>query len=227
MPKSFIKIKPIKSSSEEHNTRKTKPHYLVKPSNENVSVGNEKIKERRSRLEKIVKEKTGRKMQKKATPIREAVVLLPDDDNEYNEKALFKLTDALKEKFGIECFQWHIHNDEGHFCEKEGVVKYNYHAHLVFDWINHETGKSYKLSKEDMSEMQTITAELLEMERGLKGSKNLSLNHREYRSFIRLKEEIEKDLKQDLSQEKQKEIRKEIIKNRDGNEGRKAKGISR
>ena len=34
--------------------------------------------------------------------------------------------------------------------------KPNYHAHVVFDWMNHETGKSRKLNDEDMAAMQTL-----------------------------------------------------------------------
>lgn len=222
MPKSFIKIKPVKRYSEEHNTRVIVPNYVIEPSNENLSISNNSIASRREFLEKLVKEKTGRKMQKKATPIREAVVLLPDDDNEVNKKALILLTKKLNERFKIKAFQLHIHNDEGHFDE-DGVGKYNYHAHLLFDWIDHDTGKSLKLTPEDMSEIQTITSEILSMERGVKGSKNMSLNHHEYRGYLAIKDNLEKKFKKELSERQQTSIRKEIIAERDGNKGRNKK----
>ena len=44
--------------------------------------------------------------------------------------------------------------------------KPNYHAHVVFDWMNHETGKSRKLNDEDMATMQTLASDILLMERG-------------------------------------------------------------
>ena len=44
--------------------------------------------------------------------------------------------------------------------------KPNYHAHIVFDWMNHETGKSRKLNDDDMMQMQTLASDILLMERG-------------------------------------------------------------
>jgi len=220
MPKSFIKIKPVKSYSEKHNERVVKPKYLIQPMVENLSISTSTISKRLDKIKTAVKEKTGRTMQKKATPIREAVILLPDDNNKLNKAALINLSNSLKDRFGIEAFQIHIHNDEGH-QEPGGAVKYNYHAHIVFDWMNHETGKSYKLTREDMSEMQTMTAELLSMERGLKGSKNLSLTHREYRGYMTIKDVLLKQLKiNKLSEKEDKSIRKAIIDKRNNGDQR-------
>lgn len=56
----------------------------------------------------------------------------------------------------------------------------NYHAHIVFDWMNHDTGKSQKLNDEDMTEMQTLASDILLMERGqskaVTGKKHLERN---------------------------------------------------
>ena len=51
--------------------------------------------------------------------------------------------------------------------------KPNYHAHIVFDWMNHDTGKSRKLNDEDMAAMQTLASDILMMERGQ--SKNVTI----------------------------------------------------
>ena len=72
-----------------------------------------------------------------------------------------------------------LHKDEGHWLngqpkteDKESFqvgnrwFKPNYHAHVVFDWMNHETGKSRKLNDEDMATMQTLASDILLMERG-------------------------------------------------------------
>ena len=48
----------------------------------------------------------------------------------------------------------------------EKWFKPNYHAHIVFDWMNHDTGKSRKLNDEDMTEMQSLASDILLMERG-------------------------------------------------------------
>jgi chromosome segregation ATPase len=44
---------------------------------------------------------------------------------------------------------------------------------MVFDWTNHQTGKSIKMNRDDMAELQTMVAEHLGMERG----KNSSIKH--------------------------------------------------
>lgn len=227
MPKSFIKIKPVTVNSENHNTRKIKPKYLIPGSAENISFGDMTLKEKRAELEILVKEKTGRKMQKKATPIREAVILLPDDNNTLNIEALANLSEELEKRYNIKTFQTHIHNDEGHINE-EGEAKYNYHAHLVFDWVDHKTGKSLKLGKDEMSEIQTLTAEALSMERGVKGSKNLSLNHHEYRGYLEIKDKIAKELKKEITKAQEQKIREEIIQKRENeNKRRNSSRISR
>ena len=213
MPKSFIKIKPITGNSETHNTRKIPPKYLVTPSNENLSIGEFSIEEKRKEIEEKYFRSVGQKMQKKATPIREAVVLLPNDNNRENIQKLLFLSTELEQRYGIKTFQWHIHNDEGHI-ENTGEVKYNYHAHLVFDWTD-EKGKSLKLNKQDMSDIQTLTAEVMEMERGIKGSKNLSLNHHQFRGFLQIKDKLEERFKRQLTREEEIEIRTEIKENYD------------
>ena len=59
-------------------------------------------------------------------------------------------------------------------------LKPNYHAHIVFDWMNHEAGKSRKLNDDDMMQMQTLASDILLMERGqskaVTGKKHLERN---------------------------------------------------
>ena len=59
----------------------------------------------------------------------------------------------------------------------------NYHALIVWDWMDHTTGKSHKLSEKDMSEMQDLLADMLKMERGQKKSET-GLEHLEREEFI-------------------------------------------
>ena len=115
-------------------------------------------------------------MQAKATPIREAVVVIK---SETTMEDLKKLSDAYRQRFGIDTFQIAIHKDEGY---PKGEWKPNQHAHLVFDWTNQETGKSLKLNRQDMVEMQTITAEVLQMDRGVSSDKQ-HLTAQQYKSF--------------------------------------------
>lgn len=118
-------------------------------------------------IAETVKAKTGRKMQAKATPIREAVVVIEDTTTMDD---LQNLAQRLQQRFGIEVFQIAIHKDEGYKNSKQ-QLKLNLHAHLVADWTDHRSGKSLKLGRNDMAEMQTICAEVLGMERGKSSEK--------------------------------------------------------
>lgn len=113
-------------------------------------------------LKTLVKEKTGRAMQAKATPIREGVIVIKQDTT---IEQLRGLADAIEQRWGIKTLQIYTHMDEGH-TDSEGSWKPNLHAHIVFDWVDHTTGKSIKLSRQDMAEMQTMVADCLDMERG-------------------------------------------------------------
>ena len=115
-------------------------------------------------------------MQAKATPIREGVVVIQQSTT---MEDLHRLADAYRDRLGVEVFQIAIHRDEGYQNSKEW--KPNLHAHLVFDWTNHETGKSVKLNRQKMAEMQTITAEVLGMERG-KSSEKKHLTAQQYKA---------------------------------------------
>ena len=132
---------------------------------------------------RMVKEKTGRAMQTKererinkktgkvtkiagCTPLREGVVVCKADTT---MEQLQHFADLCRQRFGITAVQIHLHRDEGHCLDpnNNSTWKPNYHAHVIWDWMNHETGKSYKLDNEDISLMQDMAAEALEMERGV------------------------------------------------------------
>lgn len=57
------------------------------------------------------------------------------------------------------------YNDEA-FGNGRYPCCHNQYAHIVLDWMNHETGKSRKLNDDDMMQMQTLASEILLMERG-------------------------------------------------------------
>ena len=77
--------------------------------------------------------------------------------------------EVCKERLGITPLQVFIHRDEGHYSNPQDFAtwKPNLHAHIVWDWMNHETGKSCKLDEKAMSEMQILLAECLQMERDI------------------------------------------------------------
>ncbi|MBR6415626.1 MAG: hypothetical protein IKS22_05915, partial [Bacteroidales bacterium] len=149
----------------------------------------------------VVKELTGRAMQEKdveytdkngkkrvrhgSSPLREGVAVVEENTTMDDLK---RFTDAVQERWDIRAIQIHIHRDEGHYenSEEKTGWKPNYHAHIVWDWINPSTGKSYKLSKADMSEMQDLLAEILKMQRGQKKSET-GIEHLDRNDFIKKK----------------------------------------
>jgi len=160
-------------------------------------------------LGEMVKAKTGRAMQTKdrtrvnpktgktvtvrgSTPIKEGVIVCKADTTMEQLQRYGKL---CHERWGITPLQIFIHRDEGHYQTPgdKTTWKPNYHAHIVWDWMDHDTGKSCKLSPQDTSEMQTILAEALGMERGT--SKELTgREHLERTDYIiaKQKQEAEK-----------------------------------
>jgi hypothetical protein len=162
MAKSSIHILPVKSGSERHNNREQELNYVRKElSHLNESYRLTSIHERTKFVKENCKNLTGRSMQDKATPIREGVLIIEEttgiDD-------LMKLASELETLFGIKTIQAYTHKDEGHWDGPEW--KPNYHAHMVFDWTDHNTGKSLKLKKQDMAALQTVVAKSLGLERG-------------------------------------------------------------
>lgn len=172
-----INVQPVKGGSEEHNKREKQLDYVRKDlSHLNQYWESDTQANRLATIKELAKAKTGRTMQAKATPIREGVVVIQDSTTMAD---LHRLADAYRDRLGIEVFQIAIHRDEGYQNSKEWEP--NLHAHLVFDWTNHETGKSVKLNRQKMAEMQTITAEVLGMERG-KSSEKKHLTAQQYKA---------------------------------------------
>lgn len=164
------------------------------------------LTDRYNQIAAMVKEKTGRAMQTKvrekvnkktgkvtivrgSTPLKEGVVVIKEDTT---MEQLQRFCEVCKERWGITPLQVFIHRDEGHYSNPQDTTtwKPNLHAHIVWDWMNHETGKSCKLDEKAMSEMQTVLAECLEMERGI--SKEVTgKKHLERADFIITKQKQE------------------------------------
>ena len=207
-------------SSEPHNrrtaeylTRINKEKFYIRtdlmPKNEAwvaPDFRNTSLTERYNQIAVMVKEKTGRAMQTKdrervnkktgkvtivrgSTPLKEGVVVIKEDTT---MEQLKHFCEVCKERWGITPLQVFIHRDEGHYSNPEDIAtwKPNLHAHIVWDWMNHEAGKSCKLDEKAMCEMQTVLAECLEMQRGI--SKKLTgKEHLERNDFIIAKQKQE------------------------------------
>ena len=175
----------------------------------NPSFGNVALQTHYDNIKRMVKGKTGRAMQEKererkgkngkiikvtgCTPIHEGVLLIKADTTLFD---LRRFCDKCNQRWGITPLQIFMHKDEGHWLpgepdtgDKESFkingrwFKPNYHAHIVFDWMNHETGKSCKLNDNDMMEMQTLASEILSMERG-QSKAETGKEHLECNDFI-------------------------------------------
>lgn len=166
------------SHSIAHNLRQIIPDYVRKDlsySNEHIIYVSD-LEKRFEEIKKLYEKKTKQKLQKKATPIREGVIVIDENTSMNHLKDFGK---KCQERWGIQPLQIYIHRDEGHYDENK-EWKPNYHAHIVFDWQNKTTGKSIKLTKSDMSEMQTLLADTIEMKRGISSDKK-HLNHIQYK----------------------------------------------
>ena len=182
----------------------------------NSDFGNPELQAHYENIKRMVKEKTGRAMQEKererkgkngkiikvagCSPIREGVLLIRPDTTLTDVR---KFGEECQKRWGITPLQIFLHKDEGHwlngqpapedmesFQVGERWFKPNYHAHIVFDWMNHDTGKSRKLNDEDMTEMQSLASDILLMERGQ--SKTVTgKEHLERNDFIIEKQKAE------------------------------------
>ena len=182
----------------------------------NPDFGSPELQMHYENIKRMVKEKTGRAMQEKererkgkngkiikvagCSPIREGVLLIRLNTTLADVR---KFGEECKKRWGITPLQIFLHKDEGHWLSGQPEVddkesfqvgerwfKPNYHAHIVFDWMNHDTGKSRKLNDEDMTEMQSLASDILLMERGQ--SKSVTgKEHLERNDFIIKKQKAE------------------------------------
>ena len=211
----------------------------------NPDFGNPNLQTHYDNIKRMVKEKTGRAMQEKererkgkngkiikvagCSPIREGVLLIRPETTLADVREFGK---ECQRRWGITPLQIFLHKDEGHWLggkpdaeDKESFqvggkwFKPNYHAHIVFDWMNHETGKSRKLNDEDMTAMQTLASDILMMERGQ--SKNVTgREHLERNDFIIEKQKAElqridaakrhKEQQVELAEQELKQVKSEI-----------------
>ena len=160
---------PVKGGSEEHNKREKQLDYLIEGRshlNEYWEKDSQKTRLKTITQNFLSAHPSRKKLNSRATPIREAAVVI---DEKTTMDDLKRLSKRLYERFGLDIFQIAIHRDEGYMKAKD-KMKLNLHAHLVADWTD-QRGETLKLSPQDTSEMQTICAEVLGMERGKSSEK--------------------------------------------------------
>lgn len=127
------------------------------------------------------------------SPIREMCVPIKEDTKVED----FDYLKKWAEKYGIEIIRIDLHKDEGYHDKDTDEYKMNYHAHVVASFLNWNTGKTVKPNKEAMSEMQTVLAMALDMERGERkdDTGKLYLDHPQYRKMMEAGDEEKKKVK--------------------------------
>ena len=197
----------------------------------NPDFGTPELRTHYDNIKQMVKEKTGRAMQEKererkgkngkiikvagCSPIREGVLLIRPDTTLADVR---KFGEECQRRWGITPLQIFLHKDEGHWPngqpeaeDKESFqvgnrwFKPNYHAHVVFDWMNHETGKSRKLNDEDMAAMQTLASDILLMERG-QAKAVTGKEHLERNDFIIEKQKAELQRIEETKRHKEQQV---------------------
>ena len=197
----------------------------------NPDFGSPDLRMHYDNIRQMVKEKTGRAMQEKererkgkngkivkiagCSPIREGVLLVRSDTTLADVR---KFGEECQRRWGITPLQIFLHKDEGHWLngqpeaeDKESFqvgnrwFKPNYHAHVVFDWMNHETGKSRKLNDEDMATMQTLASDILLMERG-QAKAVTGKEHLERNDFIIEKQKTELQRIEETKRHKEQQV---------------------
>ena len=212
--KTSINFKVAKSDSEIHNFRKKSFDYIRKDlTHKNEYWMEQKIADRLLKIESYCKEKSGRKLQKNAMPIREAVVVIKENTTMQD---LHNLSKRLEEELKIRIFQIAIHKDEGHYDKDTKEWKPNYHAHLVADWQDLQTGKTLKHQSFHYSKMQDLAAECLEMERGISGSlarlEAVEFKIKKKEEDLKILEERYQEMQQEMESKKSEEL---IVKESD------------
>ena len=215
----------------------------------NPDFGTTELRTHYDNIKRMVKEKTGRAMQEKererkgkngkiikvagCSPIREGVLLIRANTTLADVR---KFSEECKQRWGITPLQIFLHKDEGHWLSGQPEAedresfqiggkwfKPNYHAHIVFDWMNHDTGKSCKLNDEDMTEMQSLASDILLMERG-QSKAETGKKHLERNDFIIEKQKAElqrieetqryKEQQVTLAEQELKQVKSEIRTNK-------------
>ena len=197
----------------------------------NPDFGSPELQAHYEDIKRMVKEKTGRAMQEKererkgkngkiikvagCSPIREGVLLIRPDTTLAD---VHKFGEECQRRWGITPLQIFLHKDEGHWLNGQPApedresfkvggrwFKPNYHAHIVFDWMNHDTGKSRKLNDDDMMQMQTLASDILLMERG-KSKAVTGKEHLERNDFIIEKQKAELQRIEAIKRHKEQQV---------------------
>jgi hypothetical protein len=227
MAKACVKFEKAKAVCFFHNDRSAKdPDYLIGSDDEYQNECNRPGKEAQELLEQLTQEAkinykkhTGQRLQSKNFHW-EAVVTL---NRHHTLKDVKKLAAALEQEYGFTAVQIAVHKDEGHINDK-GIKQYNNHAHINFFTLDKKTGHQLmnlrakknkhgdvRIERTNLSKMQDMAAEILNMERGEIGSKKIAMNHKEYRQYAKEIDALKLQIKQAQDENAELEARNKLL----------------
>lgn len=169
--KSSIHFKPVENVrfavSHSERTDLSAPSYLLPKEHQldNVIVAGSLSEDELSALFIQQKERMSRQAKTaKASPFFEGVAVLKNTDVIEQSANLLKWKKAYEQATGHAVLHMSIHLDEG-FIDETGEPKYNPHAHVIVSRMD-EKNRVIHLGRKQLSQVQDLTAETLQMGRG-------------------------------------------------------------
>ena len=191
-----INFKAVKSAGHavSHASREVAPTYLL-PSEK--SIGTVILLDDKGMVSQVLDAKMAlasprAKVDKRYSPVWEGILNLRrpeagEDAEEYRAECSAVVTNWYKRyetSTGHKVLRVDVHLDEGHMVDGEAVL--NAHAHVIADRTN-DLGRVIKLSPKQLRELQTMTAEITQLERG-KSSFETGRKHISHHAYKHLAE---------------------------------------
>jgi surfactin synthase thioesterase subunit len=190
---SSVNFKKISSAlhAVSHASREVPPNYLLP---EDKSHGAHVIKDDNGEVQKRLEHKLSlasrqAKAENNYSPLWEGVINLPEPSSEFpaekQKDMVLEWCKRYEEMTGHQVLRADLHLDEGYINDHD-ETKLNAHAHVMCDRTD-EKGRVIKLSPKQLREIQTMTAEVTQLERG-ENSRQSGRKHIEHQAFRYLAE---------------------------------------
>lgn len=191
-----VNFKAVKSAGHAvaHASREVAPTYLLPP---DKSMGTVVVLDDAGKVSQVIDAKMAlasprAKVDKRYSPVWEGILNLRrpepgEDADEYRAECSAVVTDWYKQyeaATGHKVLRVDVHLDEGHMVDGEAVL--NAHAHVIADRTN-DLGRVIKLDRKQLRALQTMTAEVTNLERG-KSSKETRRKHISHHAYKHLAE---------------------------------------
>lgn len=170
-----------------HASRQVPPQYLLPAEH---SLGTHVVIDDKGEVQKKLTEKMAlasrqAKASKDYSPLWEGVINLPHPSKSVTAEHQIQIVKAWCEQYeiitGHKVLRADVHLDEG-FVDASGKPQFNAHAHVMCDRTD-DKGKVIKLSPKQLRELQGMTAEVTQLQRGKDARKTgrQHLNHVQFR----------------------------------------------